>query len=87
MAGATTGYFYEHDGGYVRILAFVVKADFRNQGIAKRLLQAVEDWAKQIKAATLVLNSGNRPEREAAHVFYIKQGFEAKSTGFVKKLS
>lgn len=34
-----------------------------------------------------ILNSGNRSERINAHKFYLKRGFEGKSTGFVKTLT
>jgi GNAT superfamily N-acetyltransferase len=86
MVGACIGYYYEHDGTYLRVLAMVTSATTRNKGIATALLTAVEEWGKEQGASSVFLNSGNRKEREAAHAFYLKRGFEAKSTGFVKKL-
>ena len=86
MIGACIGYYYEHDGTYLRVLAMVTSATTRNKGIATALLTAVEEWGKEQGASSVFLNSGNRKEREAAHAFYLKRGFEAKSTGFVKKL-
>jgi len=37
-------------------------------------------------AAALVLKSGNREKRNAAHQFYKQQAFEGQSTGFSKLL-
>lgn len=78
---------YEFDGIYVRLLAFVVKSNQREKGVGKMLLNACEKWAIKEGAKTIALNSGNRQEREVAHLFYKRNGFEGKSTGFIKKLS
>jgi GNAT superfamily N-acetyltransferase len=86
MVGACIGHYYEHDGTYLRILAMVTSATERNKGIASALLTAIEEWGVKQGASSVFLNSGNRKEREAAHAFYLRRGFEAKSTGFVKKL-
>jgi GNAT superfamily N-acetyltransferase len=86
MVGACIGYYYEHDGTYLRVLAMVTSATVRNKGIASALLTAIEEWGLKQGASAVFLNSGNRKEREAAHAFYLRRGFEAKSTGFVKKL-
>jgi GNAT superfamily N-acetyltransferase len=71
---------------YMRILAFVVKREARNLGIGKILIGASEEWARQEGLNAVVISSGNREEREAAHVFYKKMGYAIKSSGFVKKL-
>ena len=86
MAGVCTGIFFEHDGSYVRIVAFVVDSGYRRKGIGKKLIQAVESWAKEQGAIAIALNSGNREERKAAHQFYSSMGYEAKSIGFSKGL-
>src|SRR6187402_2507623 len=65
MAGVTHGPWYEKNGTYVRLLAFVVSENYRGQGIGKLLIQAVEEWAKEIGANSVVLSSGNRDERIA----------------------
>ncbi|MDQ0270565.1 hypothetical protein [Cytobacillus purgationiresistens] len=41
---------------------------------------------KRSGAEAIALNSGNREERKAAHQFYKDNGYEIKSSGFVKKL-
>jgi len=86
MIGMSKNYFYEHNGSYVRILVMVVKKAHRNKGVGKRLLQEAERWTRKIGATAIVLNSGNRPEREDAYIFYQKMGFEIRSSGFIKQL-
>ncbi|MGZ3753636.1 MAG: N-acetyltransferase family protein [Mucilaginibacter sp.] len=86
MAGLVKGCWYEKNGSYVRLLAFVIKKDHRGQGLGKKLLQEVEQWAADIGANSIVLSSGNRDERIAAHQFYQSQGYDIKSSGFIKIL-
>jgi GNAT superfamily N-acetyltransferase len=86
MIGLVKSFYYEMDGSFIRIQAFVVDANYRNQGVGKRLLQAAEEWARSIGIAGIGLNSGNREERIAAHKFYEKMGYVARSIGFAKRL-
>jgi GNAT superfamily N-acetyltransferase len=86
MAGLHKGNFYEKNGMYLRILAFVVKQNIRNKGIGKILIKASEDWAMEQGLHTIIINSGNRDDRKVAHVFYHKMGYTIKSSGFVKQL-
>ncbi len=86
MAGLYRGMFYERNGTYMRILAFVVKRSSRKQGIGRILIKACEAWAIEQGIRTIVLNSGNRAEREDAYAFYQKLGYAVKSSGFVKEL-
>nr|WP_174507248.1 GNAT family N-acetyltransferase [Acinetobacter sp. Marseille-Q1620] len=85
--GCIKQYAWETDGCFFRIQALVVNQDFRQKGIGKKLIGYVENQAMIHQAHYLILNSGNRPEREIAHKFYINLGFEAKSTGFRKTLA
>jgi len=85
MIGLSKNHFYEHNGVYIRVAALVVHPGYRKQGIGKALMQTAEDWAKETDATAILLNSGQRKEREAAHTFYLQLGYEPKSTGFVKK--
>lgn len=78
---------FEHDTTYVRIVAFVVNAKHRRQGIGRRLIRAAEDWAHARGATAVLLNSGNRPEREAAHHFYQAMGYSVTSTSYSKSLA
>lgn len=86
FAGLQRNIFYEMNGNYLRILVFVVKKSARKLGIGKILIEAAEAWAREQGLHTVVISSGNRAEREAAHIFYQKQGYAIKSSGFVKKL-
>ncbi|TPE69145.1 GNAT family N-acetyltransferase [Halalkalibacterium halodurans] len=71
---------------YVRIAALAVNASERGKGNGSKLLQAVEDWAIKHDISTIVLNSGNRQERQIANRFYEAAGFVPKATGFYKQL-
>lgn len=86
MAGLCTNLFYEFDGSYVRIVAFVVDSNYRRKGIGKRLIEEAEIWARKQGAIAISLNSGNRNERKIAHQFYLSKGYEDKSIGFTKNL-
>lgn len=86
MVGLNKGLFYEYDGSYVRSVAFVVDSNYRRRGVGENLIIETERWAKEQEANAIGLNSGNRPERVAAHTFYSKMGYEANSTGFSKSL-
>ncbi|MGE7843025.1 GNAT family N-acetyltransferase [Lysinibacillus sp. NPDC093712] len=66
--------------------AFVVDHHYRRKGIGQKLLEAIEYWAVEQGASVIALNSGHREERNASHQFYRQQGFEGKSTGFIKQL-
>lgn len=84
--GLVRGWYWEKNGTFLRIQALVVRSDQRKAGVGKQLLEAAAQHARATGAGVLLLNSGNRPERKAAHEFYPKMGFEAISTGYVKKI-
>lgn len=86
LAGLVKGLYYEFNGEYMRILSFVVKDTGRKRGIGRVLIKACEQWAINNGLNASVISSGNRPSREAAHLFYQKMGYEIKSSGFYKQL-
>ena len=86
IAGLFRGLYYEKNGMYMRVLAFVVKQSNRRQGIGELLMQASETWAAEQGLDTSLISSGNRDERTAAHAFYQKMGYAIKSSGFIKHL-
>ena len=86
MVGLSRNYSYEQNGVYVRVLALVTSSTFRGNGIGKKLMEKAEGWAREIGADTVLLNCGNREERTIAQQFYLKIGYEIKSSGFKKKL-
>lgn len=84
--GLNQGYFWEKQGSFIRIQALVVEKEFRQLNIGSLLVNQAEIWAKETNAGFVLLNCGNRPEREQAHQFYLKLGFQPKSTGYYKEL-
>lgn len=56
------------------ILGIAVSSDYRNKGVGRALLAAVEAWAKESGCASVRLSSG--AERESAHAFYKNCGYE-----------
>jgi GNAT superfamily N-acetyltransferase len=86
MIGLCIGYCYEKNELYVRIVAFVVDANYRNNGIGSLLMEEAEHWAKNQGAVAMGLNSGNRIERQQAHQFYLQRGYKKRSIGFAKEI-
>ncbi|TCT19609.1 putative N-acetyltransferase YhbS [Melghiribacillus thermohalophilus] len=86
LLGMHMEYSYVNNQPAARVIAMVVKAEHRNQGIGKGLMQKAEQTAREKGAYMMVLNSGNRDERQAAHRFYERTGFQGKATGFYKYL-
>lgn len=60
----------------VNILGLAVRESHRGMGIGKSLMEAAENWAKEIGAKGVRLNSG--ADRTNAHAFYRNIGYEAK---------
>ena len=60
----------------VNILGLAVRESHRGMGIGKSLMEAAENWAKEIGATGVRLNSG--ADRTNAHAFYRNIGYEAK---------
>jgi len=87
MIGLLRNIYYEKNGIYIRVGALVVHATYRKLGLGKALLQKATDWAIELGASHILLNSGNREERKEAHPFYQHLGFEPKTTGFIKTLN
>ncbi len=46
MAGFCSNLFYEYDGSYVRIVAFVVDLNYRRKGIGEKLIQRRKNGQK-----------------------------------------
>lgn len=73
-----------------RITALVVAADRRGQGVARALLGAAEDVAQAWNCQLVEVSCARRPERDAAHSFYVAVGFEdtvERSVRYWKSLS
>lgn len=78
--------FYEKDGEYMRILAFVINSKFRSRGYGKKLLTDSEELARSLNCKVITLNSGNRNDRLAAHNLYKNSGYANTTIGFSKYL-
>ena len=84
MIGTFSASSYLHNDLSGRIIALVVSTDSRRCGIGAELIAAAEkDFAQRgIKRVTLT----TRFEREEAHQFYEKLGYEQNGWRFVKQL-
>jgi GNAT superfamily N-acetyltransferase len=87
MIGFAQNFFWERDGFYIRIQVLVVGNDFRRKGVGECLISAVEKQARHLGAAYIMLNSGLKESRHAAHEFYPKMGFVYTSAGYFKELT
>lgn len=70
VSGMCKMMFYEKNGEYMRVLAFVINTDHREKGYGRLLLKESEMLATQLGCKAITLNSGNREERDSAHSFY-----------------
>lgn len=87
MIGLLKNIYFEKNGICIRVGALVVNKEYRKMGLGRALLQKAVDWAIELGAHQVLLNSGNREERRDAHAFYQHLGFEPKTTGFVKTIN
>jgi len=69
---------------HLYIFDLVTKSSFRSQGYGKMMLEYLHDYARVAACEHLVLSSGM--QREDAHRFYEKEGFDKKSYLFVKAI-
>ncbi|WP_105965612.1 GNAT family N-acetyltransferase [Staphylococcus chromogenes] len=86
LSGMCKMMFYEKNGEYMRILAFVIHSDFRKRGYGKKLLADSEKLARKLNCKIITLNSGNRNERLVAHKLYKNSGYVSTTIGFSKSL-
>lgn len=71
---------------YVGVSGLVVDAAYRGKGVGKRLIRAVEDWARAQGLAVVRLSAN--VARTDAHGFYDRNGFTRVKTqyAFMKRL-
>jgi GNAT superfamily N-acetyltransferase len=62
-------------GSFARITALVVAEAQRGRGVARALIAAAEDTAREWGCDLLEVSSGRREEREPAHAQYRAAGF------------
>ena len=71
-------------GAFVRITALVVRRERRGRGVARALLDATEDAARNWGCSLIEVSSGRRGERGPAHRFYRAAGFTDTSPRSVR---
>ena len=67
------GGFKEYDKNTAEIKRMFVHPDFRNKGLAKTILQELENWAKEENYLNYILETS--PKLEAAISLYLKFGY------------
>lgn len=74
-------------GRYGEIAGFIVSTDHRSNGIGQTLLHQAEQWMAAKGVNKIVVRS--RTAREAAHRFYLREGYSLTKTSavFSKELS
>ena len=72
------------DGENLQIIAMAVKEEYQNKGVGKKLIQRLEDYARENNFFSIGVCSGFK--RTAAHIFYEHSGFEKGSYAFSKIL-
>ena len=70
------------EGSYMVIIGIAVKKEMQNKGIGTRLIQEMEQYAKESGVFSIYLNSDFK--RTEAHAFYERNGYEKHSYGFGK---
>ncbi len=73
-----------HPGGYVKMNGIGVLPEYRHQGIGKKLMEQVEQFALEQDAPYVGLASGI--SRVEAHAFYGNAGYQKTSFWFRKSL-
>ena len=82
IAGWIHAYLYRplHKEKMVEIAGLVVAKGSRRMGIGRRLLEAVEEWARVQGCAQVCLDSNIR--RKEAHQFYQRVGYALSKTQY-----
>jgi GNAT superfamily N-acetyltransferase len=87
VVGMTSAYvrpLIHHDAAFARIACLVVDEGWRERGVGRRLVEAVESWAQERGCDVVEVTSGD--QRLDAHRFYEGLGYAEKRKRFVKKL-
>jgi GNAT superfamily N-acetyltransferase len=68
-------------GASAEIGGLVVSSQYRSAGIGARLVRRAEQWARERGLARVIVRS--RSTREAAHRFYLREGYAQTKTSAV----
>jgi ribosomal protein S18 acetylase RimI-like enzyme len=86
MIGITFHNTYTNNNVKTQITSLVTKKEFRGQGIAKKLVRYVEEWANSKGSDFIYLLSGISEQRITAHELYKYLGYKITGYRFVKRL-
>ena len=70
--------------GFMHITGLAVQKEKHNRGIGRKLLEHMENYAKDKGISSIVLNSGL--QRVSAHAFYQQNGYNKGSWCFSKRI-
>jgi len=70
--------------GFMHIVGLAVKTEMQNKGIGTKLIKQIENYAKEKKMGSIILNTG--VQRTKAHAFYKSKGYDNRSWCFNKTL-
>ena len=73
------------EGCYMIIIGIAVKEERQNRGIGTKLIQHMENYAREKGVFNIYLNSDLK--RTAAHAFYERNGYGKGSYGFGKTIN
>ncbi|WP_133127887.1 GNAT family N-acetyltransferase [Legionella nagasakiensis] len=68
----------------IHIEGLVIDQNYRNQGIGKKLMIAVEEFSRQFSPCIIDLTSGLRRAKDGSHNFYKSLGYH--NEGYMAKL-
>lgn len=74
-----------YSGKTIEIDHIFIKKEFRNQGLGKKFMQYIYDYAERKGVEAIELNAYLK--NEASHRFYNNEGFKALAYHFVKPLN
>jgi GNAT superfamily N-acetyltransferase len=71
--------------GYLHVQGLAVHKEFHHKGIGTKLLNHVENYAKEVGISSIILCSGFK--RTGAHAFYEHNGYDKDSYCFDKTIN
>ncbi len=82
VVGACVCPLYEEDTPVGRVVALCVAPATRGSGFGTALVERAERWLREKGVSAVLVNSGN--ERDDAHAFYTRLGYDATGVRFRK---